>query len=1547
MQRPEVGGAQALTQGPDIVKRNWWIFSFTIGLLASLGIGYRVFSQAYEVQRAEISQHLTTLVEREKFLVAGQSANLSREYLNFANEMREKLAYGDELIHAQNRPGFTYLEGFARFTGGKKRIEEALGSEDVPADPYPETYLSGFEQMEEAIRSGNSDIPDVDGSDFERFKAVAASQIPSPDVTGLMKRYRIEYTTENGQIVPRQADDEKLRQIGMYSVSADTLAQPASGAEDASAPGVEPTPGDSNLRVLKLGAPISEPQLLFMANRSRMYDDLDRIYMSLSHRLTELNRPEYAWQFYGIVVTDQEVIGGIYRLPSLLKRTMDARRDHLQSFATFMADSTDSNSGALKTAAETYTRHLKTLERELDAAVLAARAALSRRPELQRFYESEVDKLQQKREELADRKVRMASSSDLESEAVKSYREKETAEHEARALNIQRRVENMERALETLVLFPQFMTDAIDGEQAYMPVEEIRAILEPEPNMLNRLVNKVVEQMGRQQRQEYLSGLRTVWLTDLIVLRARIARLLGDGRTADGILSQNNLRLGTIEKAYARVRVGIDEALKPFEKDKLHDSGIASEYEAESESVRDIGEMGKNLAFLQDAVAKARNISKDTSRLSRAEQSRWEAMVDLLTMMRNSLVNASFESSELRYQIVLGQLQKLTGSERPIVSIRAARYYGQQHRNWVAQTQNWLAAGAMGSAPAHPLNQIDYENERELQTLREWLVLEHDYRRYRDEALASYKQFLNDSDSSIVERAKFGIISLELDDMLYDFDWKWRQGFGVDASIGTNRYGVYAYAEPTNPVFSASEMQKMRAAGVTALSPYEGVWESSDEARRRHSKGPEGRRLEVLDLYLSDMRKMTPSQNPELYIAVWFRSGQLTELRQAISYRQFSTGGKEDYLGDLPKAINEFYVPVLKTRIGVTNDDFTLNKYIPLAIHFNRVTSKLQRWLDDVDTTKRTDLDALFLAIAPASSRTEDGQEEISSFYEDYFRNIQKRAPGLVELADAVYDFNFRLGELAEARARLTLTSENNVEEARQAAARSRLLARDFYRVAGGALEGKFKESPMAEGAADANSRMGEAYFRSRDYVKAISSWNFYLDARLKPDQEAHLAIPFYITNRIGEAYMELGIYEGATMLAAERLQNDVLIRQEKDYQTLTIDGAMPAFRWVIGKTHALLKEKGEGAYVQNRLPPGVLQSFVNMAKAQIELGRLSSADVAKATGLYQGAIDLLQRDLINPGMFPAPIVNFTHSMVWRDAKFMIGSAELELARLARLETTTDDAARQQLEREFEQRLMRASDAFLEIARRWQNPVDRAAYEATVNRGVSYADAMIEAGESKAAAFEDDLYYLSTLNSARVEWLRAVYHPDRDSQVVLDALNRAEGKLEFLQGKLNRLVGDQERRVDDDVLTFPELRREVDFMIGDVVYLHARTLRNRLNAGVSSVTKADVRSLYNDAIRYYELATSLHPNSYLAAWAYTQRLNAHRALAEPSLSEPEESEQHAKLTMRLLDASGTFLSGLPDEAFALAPSNMSRQTFEDFFVWFRSFYPPAANTQPN
>ena len=36
----------------------------------------------------------------------------------------------------------------------------------------------------------------------------------------------------------------------------------------------------------------------------------------------------------------------------------------------------------------------------------------------------------------------------------------------------------------------------------------------------------------------------------------------------------------------------------------------------------------------------------------------------------------------------------------------------------------------------------------------------------------------------------------------------------------------------------------------------------------------------------------------------------------------------------------------------------------------------------------------------------------------------------------------------------------------------------------------------------------------------------------------------------------------------------------------------------------------------------------------------------------------------------------------------------------------------------------------------------------------------------------------------------------------------------------------------------------------------------------------------------------------------------------------------------MLEASGTFLAALPDDAFRLAPEYMRRKDFEDFFRWY-------------
>src|SRR5690606_10138391 len=112
-------------------------------------------------------------------------------------------------------------------------------------------------------------------------------------------------------------------------------------------------------------------------------------------------------------------------------------------------------------------------------------------------------------------------------------------------------------------------------------------------------------------------------------------------------------------------------------------------------------------------------------------------------------------------------------------------------------------------------------------------------------------------------------------------------------------------------------------------------------------------------------RRMAPSVDPDLFAAAWLRSGQLRELRRSPTGRRTVGGGKEDYLGDLPGAIKEFYVPLLETTVGLPDSALIRNRYVPLAVHFERVSGKLQRWLNDVDDSRQQSLEALFVAIAP------------------------------------------------------------------------------------------------------------------------------------------------------------------------------------------------------------------------------------------------------------------------------------------------------------------------------------------------------------------------------------------------------------------------------------------------------------------------------------------------------------------------------------------------------------------------------------------------------
>jgi hypothetical protein len=203
------------------------------------------------------------------------------------------------------------------------------------------------------------------------------------------------------------------------------------------------------------------------------------------------------------------------------------------------------------------------------------------------------------------------------------------------------------------------------------------------------------------------------------------------------------------------------------------------------------------------------------------------------------------------------------------------------------------------------------------------------------------------------------------------------------------------------------------------------------------------------------------------------------------------------------------------------------------------------------------------------------------------------------------------------------------------------------------------------------------------------------------------------------------------------------------------------------------------------------------------------------------------------------------------------------------------------------------------------------------------SDAIQEVG-SGIERFSDDIYYLTILGRAEADWLKAVHHPDPLSTEVIESLRSADSRLAALNMELDAIHG-KDAPVEGTTFSFPDLSRRARFLAADVIYLQARTQRDRVAGGGSN--QFAVTGLYDRAIAAYQSARALHPHVYEALWAYAQELNCRRAL---STWRPDQ-EREAR---RMLEAADTFMDALPNDAFSNAPRDMTREAFSEYFQWY-------------
>ncbi|MCK6440199.1 MAG: hypothetical protein L6Q71_08375, partial [Planctomycetes bacterium] len=1211
-----------------------------------------------------------------------------------------------------------------------------------------------------------------------------------------------------------------------------------------------------------------------LRNRLALYLEADKFNLAIAHRFVDLDLPEYAWQFYDVIFKDREIgfdkAKSKIKLPGMLSRVLDLKRRMLTTFAEYADAISDKKPDLIEPAKNrfdaakmAYDAAFRSYSDELTMAATSVRRALDADKglgEKQKKYEEARRKLEGQIASISawnEETFRAIWGSILDTEeelerqtrATKGNNERDIKDYQ---FELDQRIKRAGDAVKTMLEFREHlrqMSEAANVDDLMIPADEFERLI-AESKLFRGLLARpeTLRQSpgGEDEYRRFIKAVRGITLTDFKVLRAKVARLVAPEASESG---------------------DVDKSLHGIQRD-LDFIREATAYKLHTPLKNRDPKLFLNAShflMLDQLIEQNIETAKNAIDSSLSDRDFFAAITVEYRALKASLLEASFELAELKHAKVVEALQQLTDADRPFVRAQDASEYfngyvdnDEKSRDGYLQ---WYRAAREAVKSGEPLPPKTYRDDPHFANVRAYEDMEIEYRRLRNDAQKTYQSFEVIDDEVVKRKASFGLASLQIDDWLYTFDFKRRNGYALlepdDVTKG-DRYGTFAFVEG---VPHGLEL----ASGVSAD---EGFWLERSAADERFREGPPRLDIENISRKLEELLKLTPGRDPHLYVAVRFRAGQLQEI-QSILPRTGVTDliklRKVEYPGDFAGAMRAYYLPVLREFNALPNSVLVRNQYLPLRDHFQRVKDKLQLWLDNVDVSNDIALQALFESLSPERQADEDAMDRISEFYGEYFNLVARREPGLVDVQDAIYDFNFRLGELSAIRARLLLdTAGEGDSETIAKAQRSEARSREFFAAAGKVLRDYVTRFPNASGELARQIKIGDAFMRSEDYVFALSAYRKYFDERRLADWRRQRDELFYVANAIGEAYMKLGTLEGAAMMRARIANDQTEIQRQLAIETMEIDSAMSSLLWVTDRVRTLLRGEGEGKSPQNRLPPFALDAFVNLAQARIDFGSVQ-AGLGNAWGrdLLQTAADELRRDIIEGRIFDNPPLDFDQSLVWRDAQFQIGRAHFELA----MHTRAEDAATADLAK-LNTHLDQAERAFRDITERWNSPVERSIYLRLVKEGKSYGDAADEAG-SGSAEHTDDIYYLAIVNAARVEWLRAVYSPDPTSGGVLTALRGAKPRLEFLLKKLGAVRG-KNKNVNETTFTFLKLDRLVHYLLADVLYLEARTLRDRKNQNDPDVDPSAIRSTYRASIAAYGEAVKQHPNTYLAAWAYSQ-----------------------------------------------------------------------------
>lgn len=1585
------------------MKRYWWIISLLVGVGAAGTVYWRISEGKNEIPRAQLEKSLESLQQGIK---EGKSskAPLSKRWMTLADNALAPLRRGE--VAAENVPGQKRIAGYAMLQAGRSLLQEAFDGDGNHADPSPERYVQGFERMEDAIRTGYLDVPNPDSiggeEAYQRYLSFASDAfvngaavyggkpVVAPQPIDIQKRFEL-VLDDKGAVI--SANPKKLWEIGVRYF------------EEGDAP---------NWYDVKAGAVMSEPQMRFLGERAAIQRDVDEMNLRLAHRFAELERPEYAWQYYSVLFEDryigyqlpdrnkgaespaermQREGAAPIRLRSLLGRVFDARRDQMQLLAA-LAEASEEDAPQrsqqlaeqVENARATYNEAFQRYESEVVGAVTNVIADRDTLTELWRSINRKAEIAEETEEEL------LSFDSEEYRESIRHLFEDEDALQSAverEQQNIQRKLltlnesmsvrhQRLAKGLNTLREFTQHVkVDTPDlamryelfangglSQQAFVDLlrsaPKLKQLIEAPLRNPQALANifaersDIADALRVDERYEslkpilrdelessgvvgitdeslrhafylnlYNEALRSFPMLELNILRTRVARLLGDAHTASR-MAGDETRLGEIEANVELVRaVALDPALIGFEmpeqpRDKPAYAVPASE-------------------FLEALVKHFNRGAQSGIQVVVGEQMLNRQLELEMRDFAKAVVAASFEHAELQYQLTLDALSKITSRGNQSIPASMARAFGEEHRRWEARAR---AAHQQG-LPQPTKDFMDGEDaRRKYGPLLMYYDMEMDYRRQRERAEAAYSKFLNSPEGLIRRRAKFGLVSLALDDIMYNYDWRWRFGFGRDPldSVDSDArpYGIFAWVEGMPEKVPATKQH----------GDLEGRWLREDRAVPYYQTGVPLEEARDLQFQLEELRtQVTHSEDPHLYVASRIRSGQLMEFlidRSATAQPRARGSLNAYYLGDLPGAIRDFYLPLLNENYfneqdpneptGVMRSQAYIvrNRYIPLDDHFRRVNQKIQRMLDEVDEDVVFDdnfsaIELLFDALSP-NQKDENQAALIADFYDRYYRAVLQHSPALLDLPEAKYALYYRMGQLSETNAAQLLDriTSINRDVVRAKVSEARANTKQFFRQAGATLREYNNEFPNATGEAQRKLQIGDAYFASGDYVYAVEAYTDYFERRRSADTQEQRAELVYVANRIGEAFMELGSYEGSALREALASGNPAAVSEQTDPETMSLDGAIPAFSWVVRRTRNALGRTGDGGFASNRLPPvGALDAFNNLARAKTEQAKLViGRDQQRAKELLEEAVDLLQRDIIQGDIFPEPMPGFNHSLTFRDASYLIGVAELELAQAEIApEGGVSDYA------EFRRHLDAAQRSLYYLTQNWADPVNRGVYERALQDELTFNDAVNRASR-QSGQFEDDIYYLATYYMAEVAWQRANMNPKPRSEETIDALNEAIPRLEVLLEELSR-VWDKDRPIAGTARTFPELDRDTRFRLADALFLRARTKLKQQEQG-GSVMRSELLREFRDAAQSYSSARSSHPHTYQAAWSYIQEYESRNQLGLLGVAD------EATNANNMLARADTFLSGLPDSDFDMAPDAMTRQAFQTRIDWIRS-----------